>query len=251
MTMTSERFSRIVFSCVFLSAALGGCGHSQSSVNRYPYPSTANLPVARSGAVSLEIVDAIGADVRVTSWNSQLASISLRRTDDLDAHVDLHTSSDADVDTFRVDISPDARLSFVDWATMQRPQVSIDLRVPRTVGLTVAMSNGSLVIGNVVGPIRTNIENGAIEIDGAGSVISAHSRNGSILAGVAVVNAVPDIRLSLTDGPIELDVPASFHSGVKTHHLFGPVDIAPNVEPGQGSIFMSSVAGPIDIARNQ
>jgi len=145
-------------------------------------------------------------------------------------------------------VAPTSTL-FADLIRLRQPQASISVKIPRESRLSLTASNGSVAIENVVGPINVRTENGPVTIGGAGSVIDVDTKNGPIAVSVVDTSMVPDIRISLIDGPIQLDVPENFKSDIQTRATFGPTDVASSIQPGPGTVSLRTVAGPIGVVQ--
>jgi hypothetical protein len=225
------------------------CGSSTASSAQSSSGLVANIPVNRDGAVSLEVSNGIGADIRVSVWDRSLARVIVSRADETAAKLELVKVTNAGAAKFRVIISPNSKRSFIDSILFRVPQTIIEVRIPREVSLFIATSNGPTDVKGVIGPIRITSENGPITISHAGSVINVDSQNGPIFASVVDMGRQPNIRLSLIDGPVELDVPPNFRADIQTRHVFGPTDVASSIHSGPGTVSLSNVAGPIDVVQ--
>lgn len=229
-----------------LSYCLDACGNTTAKPTHFSAQVVANVPVHRDGSVSIDVAKGIGADVSVSAWDRKLAQVTLSWSDDSSARLELLKEANDGSAAFRVGLSSNSRQSFLD-RILQRPQANIEVRVPRQIRLSIATTNGATDVKSVIGSISVTCENGPITIDGAGSLIDVEAQNGPIFASVVDTGRQPDIRIRVIDGPVELEVPPNFRAGIQTHHIFGPVDVAPSIRTGPGTVSLSTVAGPIDV----
>jgi len=233
-----------------LSYFLFGCGTTTAGNPPDSAGVLANVPVKPDGPVLLEISSGIGnVDVKVSGWNGGYVKATLTRSEDTSTKVEVLKPATEGGATLRITVTPTTTL-FSDLMHLRRPYESLSVRVPRQSRLSLTTSNGAVDIDKVVGPILVRTKNGPVTIDGAGSVVDVETQNGPITIGVTDTSGTPDIRVSLIDGPIELDVPPSFKSDIQTRVTFGPVNVDSSIQSGPGTVNLRTVAGPIEVVRN-
>jgi len=248
--MSLARSLSTAVSGLALSYFLFGCGATTAGNPPDSAGVLANVPVKLDGPVSLEVSTGIGnVDVKVSAWDRGYVKATLTRSEDTSTKVEVLKPATEGGATLRITVTPTTTL-FSDLLHLRRPYESISVRVPRQARLSLTTSNGAVDIEKVVGPINVRTENGPVTIDGAGSVIDVETQNGPITIGVADTSRVPDIRVSLVDGPIQLSVPRNFKSNIQTRVTFGPVDVDSSIESGPGTVNLRTVAGPIEVVRN-
>ena len=249
--MTSlEALSKVV-SALALSCLLLGCGYSADGQMSDTADVLANdIPVKTNGAVSLEVSgEAPEVDVKVSAWDRPYVKVSL--TNSYETTTKLATPKPTADGGVSLRVTVDATSSwFSDLIHFRRAEAAISVQVPRQVSLSLTTHNGAVDIEKIVGPITVKTDNGPVIIRGAGSVVAVETQNGPISVAVADTSRVPDIRISLIDGPIELAVPRGFKSDIRTRVTFGPVNVDSSIQTGPGTVNLRTVAGPIDVVQN-
>jgi hypothetical protein len=232
-----------------LSYFLFGCGTTTAGSPPDSAGVLANVPVKPDGPVSLEVSSGMDdVDVKVSGWDRGYVKVSLTRFDHTSTKVELLKAATKGGAALRITVTPTSTL-FSDLIRLRRPYESISVRIPRQAYLSLSTSNGAVDIEKVVGPINVRTENGPVTIGGAGSVVDVATQNGPIAIGVADTSMVPDIQVSLVDGPIQLSVPLKFKADIQTRVTFGPVDVASSIQPGPGTVNLKTFAGPIDVVQ--
>jgi hypothetical protein len=102
---------------------------------------------------------------------------------------------------------------FFDWilngGDHVNAEVQYELTVPRSMSLDVENVNGTIRITNVSGKHALDTTNGKIEVDRCAGSLDASTTNGSIHAELTGVTKGQALRLSTTNGRIEVALPAS------------------------------------------
>ena len=234
-----------------LSFLLLGCDNSSAGQASDSADVLANnIPVKLNGAVSLEVSGkAPEVDLKVSAWDRPYVKVTLIKSYETSTNVE--TLSPAVEGGASLRINVDATSSwFSDVIHFRRAEASIRVQVPREVRLNLTAHNGAVEIEKIVGAIDVKTDNGPVDISGAGSVVHVDAQNGPISVTVADTSRVPDIRISLVDGPIELDVPRDFKSEIETRVTFGPVNVDSSIRTGPGTVDLRTVAGPIDVEQD-
>ena len=233
-----------------LSLFLLGCGSSTASNHPDSAGVMANVPVNPDGPVSLEVASGnANVDIKVSGWDGGYVKVSQTRSDHTSTKVEVLKSATLGGAALRITVASTSTW-FSDLMRLRQAYESISVRIPRQARFSLTTSNGALDIDDVVGPINVKTENGPVTIDDAGSVVDVDTKNGPITIGVADTSRVPDIRVSLVDGPIELRVPKDFKSDIQTRVTFGPVNVDSSIQSGPGTVDLRTVAGPIDVIQN-
>jgi len=100
--------------------------------------------------------------------------------------------------------------SIFDWMFGDHVQAEVqyDLMVPRTMNVDVSNTNGSIRLSDVTGKHDLDTTNGKIEVSRCSGSLEASTTNGSITAELQKVVKGQPLRLSTTNGRIEIAVPA-------------------------------------------
>ncbi|HET9342610.1 MAG TPA: hypothetical protein VFO25_06825 [Candidatus Eremiobacteraceae bacterium] len=248
--MTLARGLSAAVSGLALSYFLLGCGSTDAGNPPDSAGVLANVPVKSDGPVSLEVSSGnANVDIKVIGWDGGYVKVSQTRSDHTSTKVEVLKSSTEGGATLRITVTPTSTL-VSDLMRLRQPYESISVRIPRQARFSLTTSNGAVEIDKVIGPINVKTDNGPVTVDDTGSVVDVDTQNGPIMIGVADASRVPDIRVSLLDGPIELRVPKNFKSDIQTHVTFGPVNVDSSIQSGPGTVNLRTVAGPIDVIHN-
>ena len=132
----------------------------------------------------------------------------------------------------------------------QSPDIAIEVRVPASVGLEVATTNGHVGIESVSGSVNATTVNGRVTVTGAGSALHLESVNGAITASIGHMSGAPDISIRTVNGSVHLSVPSNFSARITTATVNGGVGnpFANGSRVGRASI--ETVNGGITITKH-
>lgn len=99
--------------------------------------------------------------------------------------------------------------SIFDWiaGNHENAQVRYEVTVPRTMNLVVSNTNGSVRLDGINGVHELETTNGKIEVSRSAGSVEASTTNGAIAVELLSVAAGKPMRLSTTNGRIEMTVP--------------------------------------------
>jgi hypothetical protein len=126
-------------------------------------------------------------------------------------------------------------------------EATIFLRVPRDATLSLTATNGAVSVRNTTGPVSVRLVNGPISVDNSGSVLSLHTVNGPVDAGVADLSRVANLDLSATNGSINLSVPKNFKARFDVRTVIGSIDQHVPSQDSPGRVRIRLGTGPITI----
>ncbi|HYI08584.1 MAG TPA: DUF4097 family beta strand repeat-containing protein [Thermoanaerobaculia bacterium] len=100
--------------------------------------------------------------------------------------------------------------SLFDWLTGDHVQASVryEVTVPRSMNLDISTVNGSINLTQVNGKHELETTNGKIDVSRCSGSLEASTTNGGIDAELVQVTKGQPMRLSTTNGRIEVAVPA-------------------------------------------
>jgi hypothetical protein len=159
----------------------------------------------------LELTGTTGTDASLTFTRRARAANESTANDRL-RNVTIQESGDQDA--YRIMMAAD------------RPHVtSVDVRgeVPAGVALRVVLTNGSITITDVTGPIVVENQNGHVRLVRAGSDVEVETRNGTVEATFARVPADATIRLLTINGDVVIELPAGTDAGIRASTAAGPI----------------------------
>ncbi|MDP9110437.1 MAG: hypothetical protein M3M96_02225 [Candidatus Eremiobacteraeota bacterium] len=127
------------------------------------------------------------------------------------------------------------------------PNLAIEVRVPATVVLEVATTNGHVGVEALSGSVTATTVNGSVEIRDGGSVLHLESVNGGITASIARMSGAPDISIKTVNGGVHLSVPSNFGARITTSTVNGGVRNPFANARRSGSASVETVNGGITI----
>ncbi|HVQ37822.1 MAG TPA: DUF4097 family beta strand repeat-containing protein [Pyrinomonadaceae bacterium] len=118
--------------------------------------------------------------------------------------------------------------SFITRLFGSNPSERVTLRLPRQVSLVTRGVNGSVVVGEIDGPVDVHGINGKVQIEQASGSAELHGINGNISVGMTQLDKALEIRG--INGNIELRLGANVNADLETHGMNGNVTSSmPNV----------------------
>jgi len=184
-----------------------------------------SLPMKAGGRLYLETFN--GA-VDVSGWDRDEADITATKYASTQNAVDaLKIDVAASGDSIRIrSIRPSER-----WGNMG---VRYTIRVPRKTTLErIQTSNGAIDVSNLDAPARLTTSNGAVRADNVQGGLEASTSNGSIRALTSGPNDGRSLRLSTSNGSVELTVDKLGVGGAVVHTSNGSITV--NL-PGSASL---------------
>lgn len=165
-----------------------------------------------------------GASVHVAAWQKNSVRVDVTGTGSDAGQV--HVTAMRVGDSVQITARRDGQGGF--WSRVfggwgQSPDISIEVRVPPTVRLEVASTNGRIVIESVSGVLTASTVNGGLTVHGAGSSLHLESVNGGITASIARMSGAPDIFIKTVNGGVHLSVPSTFGARIETSTVNGGV----------------------------
>ena len=115
-----------------------------------------------------------------------------------------------------------------------RASEKVTLKVPRQIALAAKGVNGSVVVGEIEGPVELGGINGKVNVAKATGVASFKGINGNIFAGIKSIDQ-EGVTLSGINGNVELQLPADINADFDARGMNGRVvaDL-PNVSIDKG-----------------
>ncbi|MCC7173601.1 MAG: DUF4097 family beta strand repeat protein [Bryobacterales bacterium] len=186
---------------IFLTALIPGVGCELAEFggsSRFQEEFHKVVPMQAGGRLYLE---SFNGSVDVSGWDREEADITATKYASTQSAV---SAMDVDVvasgDSLRIrSIRPSER-----WGNMG---VRYTIRVPRKTALErVQTSNGAIDVSNLEAPARVMTSNGAVRVDNVTGGLEATTSNGSIRAAAGSVEDGRPLRLTTSNGSVELSV---------------------------------------------
>ena len=102
------------------------------------------------------------------------------------------------------------------------PSERVTLRLPRQVSLVAKGVNGSVVVGEIEGPVEVHGVNGKVEIEQASGSADFNGINGNISVGLTKLGK-EGVDISGINGNIELRLGEGVNADLETHGMNGNV----------------------------
>jgi hypothetical protein len=112
--------------------------------------------------------------------------------------------------------------SFLAQMFGSKPSEQVTLRLPRQVSLVTKGVNGSVVVGEIEGPVEVHGINGKVQIEEASGSAAFKGINGNISVGLTQLDK-GGIDISGINGNIELRLGESINADLETHGMNGSV----------------------------
>ncbi len=162
-----------------------------------------------NGAVKIETSDSKTAEVYIERTGDSQEALNRRRV------VIDHNSSGL---TIRGEKGDGSLLGRIFGSS---PSERVTLRLPKQVSLVARGVNGSVVVGEIEGPVEVNGINGKVQIDQASGSAEFRGINGNVSVGLKQLNKGIDI--SGINGNIDLRVGEGVNADLETHGMNGNV----------------------------
>jgi hypothetical protein len=169
-----------------------------------------------NGAVKIETSDSKTADVYIERTADSQEALNRRR---------IVIDNGPSGLTIR---SEKADGSFLARIFGSNPSERVTLRLPRQISLVTKGVNGSVVVGEIEGPVEVRGINGKVQIDAASGSAEFSGINGNISVGLTKLDK--NFELSGINGNIELRLGEDVNANLETHGMNGSVSSnLPNV----------------------
>jgi len=212
---------RRFLACVLIAglAALAGCDlEAFGDASRYQEDFHQALPMKAGGRL---YVETFNGSVDISGWDREEADVTATK----------YASTQSAVDALKIDVAPSGdsiRIRSIRpserWGNMG---VRYTIRVPRKTTLErIQTSNGSIDVSNLDAPARLNTSNGAVRADAVRGGLEASTSNGSIRAVATGVESGQSLRLSTSNGSVELTVDKVGAGGAVVHTSNGSITVS-------------------------
>lgn len=163
-----------------------------------------------NGAVKIETADVKTADVLIERTGSTQEVLSRRKV-----------TIEATATSLRIH-GEKADGSFLGRLFGSSPSERVTLRLPRQISLIAKGVNGSVVVGEIAGPVEVHGVNGKVDIAQSTGSGEFKGINGNVSAGFKQLNA-QGIDLSGINGNIELKLDENLNADLEAHGMNGNV----------------------------
>jgi hypothetical protein len=163
-----------------------------------------------NGAVKIETSDSKTAEVYIERTASSQEALNRRK---------ITIDSTASGLTIRAEKGDGSFLSDIFGS---KASERVTLRLPRQVSLVAKGINGSVVVGEIEGPVEVHGINGKVEIDQASGSAEFNGINGNISVGLTQLGK-EGVDISGINGNIELRLGEGVNANLETHGMNGNV----------------------------
>jgi len=163
-----------------------------------------------NGAVKIETSDSKTADVYIERTGESQEILNRRK---------ITIDNTASGLTIRGEKSDTGLLSRIFGSS---PSERVTLRLPRQVSLVTKGINGSVLVGEIAGPVEVHGVNGKVEIDQASGSANFNGINGNISVGLTKLDK-EGVDISGINGNIELRLGEGVNADLETHGMNGNV----------------------------
>jgi hypothetical protein len=164
----------------------------------------------------------INGPVKIETANTKTAEIYVERTASCQEALDrrkVYIESNANRLSIRAET---VEHSFFAKLFGSRASEKVTLKLPRQIALTAKGVNGSVVVGEIEGPVELGGINGKVNIAKAAGTATFKGINGNIFAGLKSIEQ-EGVTLSGINGNIELQLPADINADFDAHGMNGRV----------------------------
>jgi DUF4097 and DUF4098 domain-containing protein YvlB len=236
-------------------------------------------PLAPNGRVSLSNIN---GEVVVEGWDRQEVRVEAVKTIDCEKPQDIEIEVDSNPSFIRIetDYSKDKNVVMQGgdkdaktWSygydnRCRKLSVDYKLSVPRAAILDeVETVNGNVRLSGVTNSVKTSTVNGKVTAQDLRGSVNLSSVNGTLDVGFANLDNVRDVRISIVNGRVDLQLPSDAEAIMKASTVHGTInndfglpvrkgeyvgnDLHGKLGNGTIPIRLSSVNGTISIRRNQ
>ena len=164
----------------------------------------------------------INGSVKIETADTKTAEVYIERTGSCQEALDrrkVTVEGSADKLTIRAET---VEHSFFARLFGARASEKVTLKLPRQISLAAKGVNGSVIVGEIEGPVELGGINGKVNIAKANGTATFKGINGNIFAGLKSI-AQEGVTLSGINGNIELQLPADVNADFDAHGMNGRV----------------------------
>ncbi len=217
---------------VLLSPALILLVFSIASARTYSKTEVQTFDISPNGKV---VIDNVNGAIKVEPWDKNqvmLEAIKTVRADDQEeadeyfGRLRIEIDNGKDYLEIRTHYPHEGWGGFWSWlfhGGSRYGGVEYVLKVPKSIHLEAGTTNGNVEISGVVGGIRGSSTNGQVSMDDVGGAVEGSTTNGNVDVSISDKVQFEDIRLSTTNGSIELKCPEDISADVSAHTTNGSI----------------------------
>jgi len=244
---------------VLLAAAFFLLGSSNSIARTYSKTEVKTFDISPTGKV---VVENVNGSIKVESWDKDQVMVEATKT----VRADDQEEANDYFDRLRVEIKSEKDYleihthyphegwnGFWSWlfhGGSTYEGVEYVVKVPKSINLDAGTTNGSVEVSSVVGGVRAGSTNGQINLNDVGGAVDASSTNGDVSATISGEVAFGDLKLSTTNGSINVTCPENINADVSAHTTNGSISSEFPVTI-QGSFNNKSFEGKINKGGNR
>ncbi len=241
------------------SAALFLMACATASTRTYSKTEVKTFDISPDGKV---VIGNVNGSVKVETWDKNQVMLEATKTvraddqeeaDEYFGRLRIEIDHEKDYLEIRTHYPHDGWGGFWSWlfhGGSRYGGVEYVLKVPKTITLDAGTTNGNVEVNDVIGGVRGSSTNGQVNMEGVGGPVEGSTTNGNVNVTISSGVEFESIRLSTTNGSIELNCPENINADVSAHTTNGSVSSEFPITV-QGSFGGKSLDGRINNGGNR
>ncbi len=215
-----------------ISAAFFLLAASFASARTYTKTEVKTFDISANGKVS---IDNTNGSIKVESWDKDQVMLQSTKTvrasdqDEADEYFqDLRVEIENGKDYVEIHTHypHDGWGGFWSWlfnGGSRYGGVEYVLKVPKTIKIESGTTNGNVEVNSVLGGVNASSTNGQIELNDVGGLVDGSTTNGNVTATISGAVDFRELRLSTTNGSIDVTCPEDINADVSAHTTNGSI----------------------------
>ena len=217
---------------VLLSSTLFLLAFAAASARTYSKTEVKTFDISPDGKI---VIGNVNGSIKVEPWDKNQVMLETTKTvraddqeeaDEYFGRLRVEIDNDNDYLEIRTRYPHEGWGGFFSWlfhGGSRYGGVEYVLKVPRSIHLEAGTTNGNVEISGVVGGVRGSSTNGQVNMDDVGGSVEGSTTNGNVNVTISSKVQFEDIRLSTTNGSIDLSCPEDINADVSAHTTNGSV----------------------------
>ncbi|HUI31668.1 MAG TPA: DUF4097 family beta strand repeat-containing protein [Candidatus Acidoferrales bacterium] len=205
---------------------------STASARTYSKTEVRTFDISPNGKV---VVDNVNGAIKVESWDKDQVMLQATKTvragdqEEADEYLDrlrIEIDNEKDYLEVRTHYPHEGWGGFWDWlfhGGSRYAGVEYVLKVPKSVNLEVETTNGNVDVSSVAGGVKAGSTNGQVNLNDVGRSVDGSTTNGDISASISDEVEFRDLKLTTTNGSINVSCPENINADVSAHTTNGNI----------------------------
>jgi DUF4097 and DUF4098 domain-containing protein YvlB len=232
---------------------------SAASAKTYSKTEIKTFDISPNGRV---VIHNVNGSIKVESWDKDQVMLQATKTvraddqEEADEYFDrlmIEIDNEKDYLEIRTHYPHDDWNGFWNWlfhGGSRYGGVEYILKVPKGINLEAQTTNGNLDIASVIGGVKAGSTNGQVNMDNVGGDINGSTTNGNISAMLSKDVEFKGLKLTTTNGSIDISCPEDMNADVSAHTTNGSISTEFPVTM-QGNFGNKSFEGKINKGGNR